>query len=49
MLRLMLVLFAFATASPILAACTVQQHPPRVPIEAQPGKTKTCPGGGVNC
>jgi hypothetical protein len=48
MLRLMLVLFVLATASPILAACTAQ-HPPQVPILTEPGKTKTCPGGGTNC
>ncbi|HLT78626.1 MAG TPA: hypothetical protein VKZ87_14675 [Ferrovibrio sp.] len=48
MLRLMLALVAFAVVSPTLTACT-GQHPPRVPIPTEPGKTKTCPGGGTNC
>lgn len=48
MLRLTLVLFVLAAASPMLAACTAQ-HPPKVPILTEPGKTKACPGGDTNC
>lgn len=47
MLRLLLMLFMLSAAAPLLTACA--EKPAKVPVLHEPGKYKTCPGGGTSC